>query len=147
MKCQNNLKQIGLGLHNYQATDRLLPPGAGVDHEQHRRGQADRARLGITKPTYHSWTPFILPYIEQDNLGRQYTFEANWYDPVNATAVATPLTLMVCPTTPGGLTGFTPSPGPPGRRPATTPRTTGTRPPWRGSAWWTRRSTRTGFWK
>jgi prepilin-type N-terminal cleavage/methylation domain-containing protein len=105
MKCQNNLKQIGLGLQNYQATTGFFPPG-GLTNSTSAAAKQTRARLGITNPTFHSWTPFILPYIEQDNLAKQYSFEANWYDPVNATAVATPLTLMVCPTTPGGLNRF-----------------------------------------
>jgi prepilin-type N-terminal cleavage/methylation domain-containing protein len=88
ISCTNNLKQLGLALHSYHDANNGFPAGKA------------------TTPTTHSWTPFILPYIEQDNLAKQYNFEANWYDPVNATAVATPLTLMVCPTTPGGLNRF-----------------------------------------
>src|SRR6476469_5568789 len=54
MKCQNNLKQIGLALHNYHDTNGTLPPG------------------GIPCPSSgsygHSWYIFILPYIEQGNI-------------------------------------------------------------------------------
>ena len=42
-----------------------------------------RQRVGVTAPTLHSWSVFILPYIEQDNLFRIYSLGANWYDPVN----------------------------------------------------------------
>jgi prepilin-type N-terminal cleavage/methylation domain-containing protein len=105
MKCSNNLKQIGLALQNYQATTGFFPPG-GLTNSTSAAAKQTRARLGITNPTFHSWTPFILSYLEQDNLGRQYNLEANWYDTVNANVVATPLTLMVCPTTPGGTNRF-----------------------------------------
>src|SRR5918995_181185 len=49
MKCSNNLKQIGLGLHNYHDTHGALP----------RAGER-RNEL--------SWHVYVLPFIEQDNL-------------------------------------------------------------------------------
>jgi prepilin-type N-terminal cleavage/methylation domain-containing protein/prepilin-type processing-associated H-X9-DG protein len=62
MKCSNNLKQIGLGLHNYQSTHDMLPPMSRLDPT--RRGnntwqdQAEKGNLWI----------YLLPYIEQDNV-------------------------------------------------------------------------------
>jgi prepilin-type N-terminal cleavage/methylation domain-containing protein/prepilin-type processing-associated H-X9-DG protein len=53
MKCSNNLKQIGLACHNYHDTNTKLPP-------------AYDARTGL------SWHVLVLPYIEQDNLYRQF---------------------------------------------------------------------------
>jgi prepilin-type N-terminal cleavage/methylation domain-containing protein len=48
-KCQNNLKQIGLGLHNYHDVHGFIPP--------------DRIAN-----TYATWAVHILPHIEQDNV-------------------------------------------------------------------------------
>ena len=56
MTCQNNLKQIGLGFHNYHDTQRVLPFGYFVD-----------ARLN-TQP----WGVALLPYLEQSPLYDQY---------------------------------------------------------------------------
>jgi prepilin-type N-terminal cleavage/methylation domain-containing protein/prepilin-type processing-associated H-X9-DG protein len=53
MKCSNNLKQIGLAVHNYHDTNGKLP-------------NAYDARTGL------SWHVLILPYIEQDNLYKQF---------------------------------------------------------------------------
>jgi len=58
--CQNNLKQIGLGIHNYHDVNRELPP-ARIDD-------------GAT------WAVFILPYIEQDALHRLYDYKKPWPD-------------------------------------------------------------------
>src|SRR5262245_32238108 len=57
MKCQNNLKQIGLALHNHHDTVGTLPPGGQ---------QSPAGGYG------HSWYIFALPYIEQDNIFRQF---------------------------------------------------------------------------
>ena len=56
VKCQNNLHQIGLALHNY--------------HDAH--GAFPSAHDTRAHPQYYwSWLAKILPYIEQDNLLRQ----------------------------------------------------------------------------
>src|SRR5262245_12118141 len=59
----NNLKQIGLALHNYHDKNGVLPAAAIVD----KKG----------KPLL-SWRVAILPYIEQDNLYRQFKLDEPW---------------------------------------------------------------------
>jgi prepilin-type processing-associated H-X9-DG protein len=60
MSCSNNLKQIGLALHNHHDTRGTLPPG-GMYHG-----------LCCAPPTWTNWAIEILPYMEQENLYRQY---------------------------------------------------------------------------
>ena len=63
MKCGNNLKQIGLAMHNYHDNYQGLPPGYrawGVYSD----GATD------TAPGW-GWAAYLLPYMEQDNLYRQ----------------------------------------------------------------------------
>jgi len=60
MKCQNNLKQIGLALHNYNDTFNIFPPGGVSTNET-------------------GWLVFILPFIEQKNLYDQFNFNAGGY--------------------------------------------------------------------
>ncbi len=104
MKCQNNLKQIGLGLHNYQAQNGYFPPGA-ITSSTAVAVVHIRQKLGITAAVNHSWTPFILPFIEQDNLNRLYDYNKNWYDPANQQVRETPVPIFVCPSTPGSVAG------------------------------------------
>jgi prepilin-type N-terminal cleavage/methylation domain-containing protein/prepilin-type processing-associated H-X9-DG protein len=58
MSCSNNMKQLGLAFHNYNDTEAGLPPGTGPD-----------------PCCWGTWQMVILPYLEQDNLGRLYV---NW---------------------------------------------------------------------
>jgi prepilin-type N-terminal cleavage/methylation domain-containing protein/prepilin-type processing-associated H-X9-DG protein len=62
MKCFNNLKQIGLALHNYHDVYKVLPYGKGKSYQ----GSA----LVPNVPVYPRWSvhALILPYIEQGNL-------------------------------------------------------------------------------
>jgi prepilin-type N-terminal cleavage/methylation domain-containing protein len=55
LKCQNNLKQIGLALHNYENTTGAYPPGGVYP-------------VGVASADAYSCQARILPYIEQDNL-------------------------------------------------------------------------------
>jgi prepilin-type N-terminal cleavage/methylation domain-containing protein len=69
MSCSNNLKQIGLGLHNYNDTNNRLPPGAANDVAPF--GTATGPQWGS------SWKVYLLPYIEQDNIHRLWQFNNN----------------------------------------------------------------------
>jgi len=59
MKCANNLKQIGLGLHNFESANQRLPTA---------RGDLQSPTQYNTFTVYGGWLCSILPYIEQDNL-------------------------------------------------------------------------------
>src|ERR1700686_5764319 len=60
MKCQNNLKQIGLALHNFHDAMKKFPSGKGPSYGATVPGAPVYARWSV-----HSQ---ILPYIEQGNL-------------------------------------------------------------------------------
>jgi prepilin-type N-terminal cleavage/methylation domain-containing protein/prepilin-type processing-associated H-X9-DG protein len=66
LKCQNNLKQIGLACHNYHDAQKSLPPGY-LALMPYSDGTTD------TAPGW-GWSAFLLPYLEQDNLYRQINF-------------------------------------------------------------------------
>lgn len=57
-QCRNNLKQIGLALHNYHDTYRTLPPG-----NVHKFGNQNVAAMAAW-----GWHVFILPQLDQQNL-------------------------------------------------------------------------------
>src|SRR5436853_459186 len=53
--CNNNLKQLGIALHNYHDVNKIFPPGSGGT-------AANSATRRLSAFTY------LLPYIEGDNL-------------------------------------------------------------------------------
>ncbi len=63
MQCTNNLKQIGLALHNYHDAVGCLP-------------------LGRTIPSASSFSPLarFLPYVEQANLGNALNYSFGYAD-------------------------------------------------------------------
>jgi prepilin-type N-terminal cleavage/methylation domain-containing protein/prepilin-type processing-associated H-X9-DG protein len=63
MSCQNNLKQIGLAVHNYHDTHKALPPSPLWTY-------TDNPSYTLDHKSW-SWFFFILPYVEQDNLYKQ----------------------------------------------------------------------------
>ncbi|MFM7919749.1 MAG: type II secretion system protein, partial [Planctomycetaceae bacterium] len=54
-QCKNNLKQIGLGMHNYESTYGMLPPAMG--------------RFGCC---WGTWLVNLLPYVEQTAVFQSY---------------------------------------------------------------------------
>jgi prepilin-type N-terminal cleavage/methylation domain-containing protein len=66
MQCSNNLKQIGLGLHNYHSTFRTFPFSST---------SAASGPPGGCQNGFFSWLAMILPQIEQNPLYQQINFD------------------------------------------------------------------------
>lgn len=105
-QCKNNMKQLGLAIHNFESSYRVLPITYTAT---------------VTSPVQigqQSWAPAILPYLDQAtlyNFGTGWDTKANWWDSSNSNPgayagqacanrqiAAIPLTVMMCPSTPGG---------------------------------------------
>ncbi len=86
MKCQNNLKQLGLAMHNFHDSHRGLPPAAV---------------FAWPDGAYHGWSTMLLPYLEQENLKTVYKDEVSWFNAANQPAVNLPVPTYVCPSAPG----------------------------------------------
>jgi prepilin-type N-terminal cleavage/methylation domain-containing protein len=91
-KCQNNLKQLALAVHNYHDTIGKLPHNGST-----ALGGANCCGAGAPR---WSWIARILPYIEQDNLFKQANVTDTTNLNANATvlaAIATPVATLKCP--------------------------------------------------
>jgi prepilin-type N-terminal cleavage/methylation domain-containing protein/prepilin-type processing-associated H-X9-DG protein len=96
MNCQNNLKQLMLGLHNYESAGfrnslpvRAFPPGCFGP------GSAPEDRL--------SWMVALLPYVEQDSVRNQFDIEKGYAG--NLQAAQTRIKIFLCPSAPEMATG------------------------------------------
>jgi hypothetical protein len=69
----NNLRQLGVALHNYHESQRRFPAAASFD----RQG----------KPLL-SWRVHLLPYLDQEQLYREFHLDEPWDSPHNKTLVA-----------------------------------------------------------
>lgn len=89
--CLNNLRQMGIGLHNYHDVLNCFPPG----------GVEPRTAL---KPAGRqiAWSAMLLPYIEQRPLYDQLDTGKAFDAPENSAAAATLLSIYVCPSVPQG---------------------------------------------
>ena len=97
--CQNNVKQLGLAMHNYHDANTFFP-GAMYDKV---------VNPGNPQGKKHSWRAFTLAYIEQGALQNSYDFNSNWYDTQsgltgNIVAASTPVKTFLCPSVPARFT-------------------------------------------
>jgi prepilin-type N-terminal cleavage/methylation domain-containing protein/prepilin-type processing-associated H-X9-DG protein len=106
MKCQNNLKQVGLAIASFESDKGVLPPGgvrllaADPNPVQNLTG-ANHPTLGVNV----GWVPFILPYIEQGALAGTFQLNVPWYDNTVPTAAGTfnrdaalkRVSILICP--------------------------------------------------
>jgi prepilin-type N-terminal cleavage/methylation domain-containing protein/prepilin-type processing-associated H-X9-DG protein len=79
--CLNNMKQLGVALHNYEQAKKGFPP----------------VRTG-TPP--HAWSVALLPYVEQEAVYDLYDKDRAWNHAANQPAVTSVLKVLVCPSTP-----------------------------------------------
>lgn len=69
----NNLKQIALAMHSFNDVyKRMPPPGFSID-----------PKLNNTKPLL-SWRVLLLPYVEENNLYREFKLDESWDGPHNS---------------------------------------------------------------
>jgi prepilin-type N-terminal cleavage/methylation domain-containing protein/prepilin-type processing-associated H-X9-DG protein len=89
--CKNNLKQLGLGLHNFHDAYKHFPAGAENDVLQ---------KPTSTPGTYirgTSWLVYILPYVDQENVYRLYDFMLPYTDEVNNIVGNYEIPIYKCP--------------------------------------------------
>lgn len=103
-QCKNNLKQIGLAMHNYHDVFLMFPPAyvgeAGNTGPPRSSGQPSS--------NLHGFTEYILPYIDQGNVYNLIDFNLSMFDaglaanlPNNTnTAYNTVIQAYICPSTP-----------------------------------------------
>src|SRR5262245_42281806 len=88
MKCQNNLKQIGIALHSYHDANGTFPSGHKVTYD----GTNDGSTIYLA-----NWAVLILPFIEQDNLYRQYDQTLSAFHANNKFVRETYVATYACP--------------------------------------------------
>jgi prepilin-type N-terminal cleavage/methylation domain-containing protein/prepilin-type processing-associated H-X9-DG protein len=87
MKCSNNLKQIGLAIHNYESANGYFPTS----------GEGNRPDNQATWMDVHSTFTQILPYVEQDNIYKQINLNYRYNHPVHNAAFKTKVSIFLCP--------------------------------------------------
>jgi len=91
-QCGNRLRQIGYALASYHATYGCYPPAYVADANG--------------KPM-HSWRVLLLPFVEEQQLYKEYDFAEPWDGPNNRRLHDRIVSLYVCPSDPGWKSGRT----------------------------------------
>lgn len=90
-QCANNLRQIGLALHNYHSDQGCFPPAVILDADG--------------KPM-HSWRALLLPYLDEP-IAEQYDFNEPWDSPGNLEVAKSMPAVFRCPSDPDAASGHT----------------------------------------
>jgi prepilin-type N-terminal cleavage/methylation domain-containing protein/prepilin-type processing-associated H-X9-DG protein len=91
MACANNLKNLGLALHNYHGDHGKFPPGAVGPFA---------ALPQFAGLKHHGLGTYLLPYLEKQELASRYRWDVSWFDPLNQPFVNVQLRLWQCPSAP-----------------------------------------------
>ncbi len=106
ISCANNLKQMGLALHNYHGDHGSFPPGYYYvpPPDQRLPGPTEMAIdrpnpkvFALPQAPGWGWAAYLLPYVEQDNLYKQIDFNLPVESPSCLAVRTTPLRVYTCP--------------------------------------------------
>ncbi|MCL2347722.1 MAG: DUF1559 domain-containing protein [Planctomycetaceae bacterium] len=81
MQCSNNMRQIGLAIHNYADTHKTLPPS-------------------YTANPNHNVLTFLLPWLEQTQVYERFDFTKHWSNQANYNAVRNKIPVFICASAP-----------------------------------------------
>jgi prepilin-type processing-associated H-X9-DG protein len=81
-QCVNNMKQIGLAMHNYHAANGRFPAPI---------------LYGPDGKTPHSWRVALLPFLEANDVYSQYRFDEPWDGPNNRKLITKMPACFACP--------------------------------------------------
>jgi len=87
-QCINNLKQLGIGMHNHHDSQGTFPPGAWNSPSR-------------------TWTMPILPYLEQQAMSNALNLNAPFYDLRNSTVTGAVVSAFLCPSDGGNTVPIT----------------------------------------
>ena len=79
VECMNKVRQLGIAVLNHENAQGVFPPG---------------------RTDLHSWASYLLPYIEQTNVGDIIDVSISFLDPANQPAVSTAIPTFICPSNP-----------------------------------------------
>ncbi len=90
MSCGNNLKQIGIALHNYQTAYRRFPPSFCTTSAENASGTGD------------SWSIHgrLLPFLEEGHAQNLVDLAVDWHDQVNTGIPFLRISTYMCPSEP-----------------------------------------------
>ncbi|MFM7127903.1 MAG: DUF1559 domain-containing protein [bacterium] len=91
-QCFNNLRQIGLGMHNYLSTNDTFPAGGMYANDAFAQSTGT-----VLRSNYMGWSISILPFVEQAPLFAAYNANMHNWDPHNSTIISTKLSAYICP--------------------------------------------------
>jgi prepilin-type N-terminal cleavage/methylation domain-containing protein len=81
VECKNKLKQLALAMQGYHEAQRCLPPARN-------------------KTPKYGLMPYLLPYLEEQNLADIFDYTKSFSDVANQPAATTVLSVVLCPSTP-----------------------------------------------
>lgn len=107
LQCQNNLKQMGIALYNYESNQGYFPHGGQGRNLAGTRNvfwtdsmQVEATPLPLVGRASHSLQTKLLPYIEQGNVANQMNLNYAYNDPRapgNLVAAKTVIKIFICP--------------------------------------------------
>ncbi len=108
-QCKNNLKQIGLGIHNFESTYRYIHAYArDIKPAEYPTTPSNPYGAVATFGTLFQ----ILPFMEQNNIYEMFDKKRSYIDPINMppnygtinpVAMTSAITAYICPSTPSGM--------------------------------------------
>jgi len=88
LRCQNNMKQIGIALHHFHNDYGVFPASGWTV-----------AGPGSPAGKYVGWRALSLQYIEQDNVRKLYDLNVHWWQEPNVSLGGKEVRIFLCPST------------------------------------------------